>query len=398
MTNTTTITSCEVCGHSDLRLLLDLGSQPMCDDLIPINQNIESKSYPLRLTGCSNCITVHQEVQVEKTLLFPNSYHYRASLTKDVLDGMEDLVSSVTECCGDVSGKHVLDIGCNDGSLLNIFRKRGAFTCGIEPTDAAHDAKPKVDWLHQGYFDEHAVNKYLEIHKKPDIITFTNVFAHIENLNDLLENIKQLLHEDTKLVIENHYLGAVIASTQFDTFYHEHPRTYSYKSFEVIANRLGKNIEAVEFPSRYSGNIRVIIGNSSNSESPKIDESSFLDAVSAMGKTIDTRREIIHKQLTDLVQEHGPLPAKAFPGRASILIHSLGIDHHIIDATYERPASPKIGHYIPGTKIEIRDETEFFENRIDSPVVINLAWHIQDEITRYLKSEGFKGVVEPLWQ
>ena len=67
--------------------------------------------------------------------------------------------------------------------------------------------------------------------KRIDIITFTNVFAHIENLGELISNIRKLINKDTILVIENHYLGSIIEKKQFDTFYHEHPRTYSFTSF-----------------------------------------------------------------------------------------------------------------------------------------------------------------------
>lgn len=398
MTHVACISTCEVCGNATLIPVLDLGAQPMCDDLVPIGSDATPNTYPLTLVGCENCITVHQAYQVEKKTLFPRTYHYRAALTKDVILGMRELAESVEKLTGTISGQRVLDIGCNDGSLLSIFREKGAYTCGIEPTGAIDDARPKVDWAHNGFFDRDAVDAYLGQNEKPDIITFTNVFAHIEDLNGLIENLKLLMKPTTKLVIENHYLGAVVERAQFDTFYHEHPRTYSLRSFEFIAQKLGHNIEKIEFPKRYSGNIRVILGQGQVGAYPPIDESKFLSAFEAMQKSAERGRSEIPAALGELAKKYGPLPAKAFPGRAAILVHYFGLNESLIDAAYERSASPKIGHYIPGTKIEIRDEAEFFKNRNASPVIVNLAWHIQDEIERYMREQGYKGDVIPIWK
>jgi len=398
MSATFRIDRCEVCGSRELVSLLDLGSQPMSDDLVPIGVKEYAPSYPLELVGCNNCVTVHQASQVEKKLLFHQDYHYRAALTKDVITGMRELVESVENHVGDLSGKNVLDIGCNDGSLLSIFKEKGGHTAGIEPTGAIEDARKNIDWAYHGFFDSDAVDTYLNDNPKPDFITFTNVFAHIEDLNGLLDNLKSVMHENTRLIVENHYLGAVVDKGQFDSFYHEHPRTYSLKSFEVIAQRLGRNLEHVEFPERYNGNIRVIMGPGEAMSRPDINESSFLEDVSSMRQLIDVGRERVHEELNGLVKQYGPLPGKAFPARASILTHCLEIDERLIDATYERSSSPKVGHYIPGTRIEIRDEAEFLANRMDSPVLVNFAWHIHHEISRYMKAEGFKGQVLPIWK
>lgn len=397
MGNVTEITSCEVCGNTELVPLLDLGDQPMCDDLVPIGSDAVPSRYPLRLVGCAQCITVHQAIQVEKHLLFPSTYHYRAALTQDVLNGMRELVDSIDAQIEGLAGRTVLDIGCNDGSLLAIFREKGAKTAGIEPTGAAEDARPRIDWLHNGFFDAHAVDAYLAMNAKPDVITFTNVFAHIEDLTGLIENLKALLTPSTKLVIENHYLGAVVDLAQFDTFYHEHPRTYSARSFEFIARSLGRHIERLEFPARYNGNIRVVMGTGAASSDKHRDESGFLESIATMQSKIDAARASFRDRLQAIVAEHGPVPAKAFPGRAAILIHSFGIDESLIDATYERSSSRKIGHYIPGTRIEIRDEAEFFASRMSSPVIVNLAWHIRTEIEGYLRGKGYKGEILPVF-
>ena len=392
-----TLTTCEVCDATDLVPLLDLGDQPMCDDLVPIGNPAYPAPYPLRLVGCERCITVHQAEQVEKKVLFPQNYHYRAAMTQDVLSGMRELVEAIGAHIGGLQGKQVVDIGCNDGSLLAIFKQHGAKTAGIEPTGAVEDARARVDWVHHGFFDAAAVDAYLADHRQPDVITFTNVFAHIEDLNGLIANLKRLMGPDTKLAIENHYLGAVVDRAQFDTFYHEHPRTYSYRSFDYIAKKLGRVIERVEFPERYNGNIRVVMGSGVAAGPIDRDESGFLDGVRKMAPQIDEARRAIRGRLEALAAEHGPLPAKAFPGRAAILIHAFGLDETLIDATYERSSSPKIGNYVPGTRIEIRDEAEFFRDRMDSPVLVNLAWHIQAEIERYMRGQGFDGKILPVF-
>src|SRR5690606_2525959 len=122
-----------------------------------------------------------------------------------------------------LSGRRVLDIGCNDGSLLSIFREKGATTFGIEPTGAAEDARSAGHIVWQDYLSPELADRFSEEHGKPDVITFTNVFAHIEDLSSVLRSVAALMSPSTLLVIENHYLGAVLARYQFDTFYHEHP-------------------------------------------------------------------------------------------------------------------------------------------------------------------------------
>ena len=134
------ISRCEICGSENLESVLDLGKHALGDDLIAVTENRISEEYPVEVLFCRSCISCHQRYQVPKQQLFPESYHYRARFTKDVLDGMNTFVASCEAKLGDLKGKTVVDVGCNDGSLLNAFREKGAVTVGIEPTGAWKDA------------------------------------------------------------------------------------------------------------------------------------------------------------------------------------------------------------------------------------------------------------------
>ena len=385
------IKKCQICKKK-LFDFLNLGKQPLCDDLSKKPNN--NKFYKLQVSYCKDCLTAYQKYNIEKKILFPKTYHYRSSNTKDVLDGMNDLVVSSKKYFNNINGKTVLDIGCNDGSLLSLFKKQGCKTFGIEPTGAFKDAKKKGHKIFNSYFNLSSAKRIKKKIGEINIITFTNVFAHIDNLKNLLSSLEHICDEDTLIIIENHYFGEVIKKNQFDTFYHEHPRTYSLKSFVKISEKMKMKIIDYKFVKRYNGNIRMYLSKKgkvykNNSEIKKKlrSEKLVINQVKYLQKKVDYWLLKKKKQLHQIVKEKGPIAAKAFPGRASIILNLLKLDTNYISYIYEKNESLKINKYAPGTNIKIIKEKFLSIKDKNKGVIINLAWHISSEIKKYLSSE-----------
>lgn len=395
------ISSCEVCGGQALVPVLDLGAHPMCDDLVPVGDARVCNEYPIRIMYCAGCRTAHQKYQVPKQDLFPQTYHYRSRFTADVLNGMKGLVQRCEELLGSLASRKVLDVGCNDGSLLGFFRDKGAITIGIEPTGACADAHAQGHVTYNDFLTPALASRVAAEQGLPDVIVFTNVFAHIEDLGAVLESLRRLMSSSTVIVVENHYLGAVLDGNQFDTFYHEHPRTYSCTSFARIAQSLGLAVFNVEFPARYGGNIRVFMGQpgarkaetSAEVQAVLEREAAFAERFEAMQRNVDAWRAAKRADIEALVARHGKLAAKAFPGRAAILVKLLGLDASMISVVHEKPGSLKIGHYLPGTRIPIVSDDDLFASGDLSRPLLNLAWHISGEIRGYLERQGYTGPI-----
>lgn len=382
---------CEVCGSNDVTNVLDLGKHPLCDDLLQIGSKDKCEEFEIEIALCRQCLTAHQVYPVPKRRLFPSSYHYRSALTQDVLNGMQGLVAKTKSAYGDLTGKKVVDIGCNDGSLLKYFRVEGAKVYGVEPTAAAEDAIKNGIHVINDFFDPTSAKKIVQEIGFPDFITFTNVFAHIENIDELLESVMILMGENTRLIVENHYLGAVLERYQFDTFYHEHPRTYSVTSFVNIAKRLNRFLEIVEFPARYGGNIRVVIGPRAGDKKQEQYLDQLLSKEQEFFGKFEEMRQVIQKWtglrngLLEKVRcNDGKIYAKAFPGRAAILVKILGLTERDVAAVFEKPNSKKVGHYVPGTQIPILSDDILLATIPEPRRILNLAWHISAEINAYL--------------
>jgi 2-polyprenyl-3-methyl-5-hydroxy-6-metoxy-1,4-benzoquinol methylase len=379
---------CLICNNKINTTKYKFGNFPLCDDLIKIGSKKKNKLYPINLSYCNNCNTVFNNHKIKDTTIFKKNYHYRAKLTKDVVDGQKDLVSILEKNSKSLFNKKILDIGCNDGALLDILKKKGAKTIGIEPTDAIKDASNNHD-KYQTYFDQYAAIKIKKKYGEIDFIIFTNVFAHINKFSKLIENLKSLITRNTKIVIENHYLGSVIKKYQFDSFYHEHPRTYSLTSFYYISKLLNMKIEHFSFPKRYGGNIRIIfskIGKNKNIKDQLNKEKNFHKLFIKNLETFNNWRKIKRNNLLHIQKKYGKLKAKAFPARAALIIKFLNLNDKIIECVYEKPNSKKIGYYVPGTKIKIISDKYLKKNlkNYHGPI-LNLAWHIDKEIKKYLR-------------
>lgn len=391
---------CEVCGSSDVIPVLDLGNQPLCDDLIPLESDLSSHRYLLKIHFCRNCNTALQEKNVEKQTLFPSTYHYRARNTPSVLKSMEQLVDDVLDNrIESLAGKKVLDVGCNDGSLLNYFAEKGAITYGIDPTDAVLEGR-EDHTLIQDFFSPYSALSFKKRFGFPDVVTFTNCFAHIENMHELITALSTLMGPNTLVIIENHYLKSVLEGMQFDTFYHEHPRTYTAKSFEVIADLLGARLVDLQLTSRYGGNIRAYITRNESFEigHPYEEKYDFESNFEKVSNFIPQWKESTLRSIDDAVEKDGhPLVGIAFPGRASILINILGLTPDQLSATYEIKGSIKTGNYIPGTRIPILPEQDLLERPVRPQTVLNLAWHIEQDVKNNLaKYEYYPQIINIL--
>jgi hypothetical protein len=383
---------------------MNLGKLPIPDDLVPIGDNRVCETYPTEILFCDTCKTAQQRWELPTTKVFHPDYHYRAVNTMDVLLGMQQLVDTIEKRHGSLKNIKVLDVGCNDGCLLDVFKHRGAITTGIEPTNAADDAANKGHGIDKAFLDIIEAQRYVKTYGSPDIITFTNVFAHIPNLTGLLACLDIIRGPTTRIVIENHYLGAVLDRKQFDTFYHEHLRTYSYTSFLHIAQSLNCGIEWVEFPARYGGNIRVCLtpllmskGHAEKNETRighRAPEANFKFRLGVLDRQVKEWQKNKRAQLLLEIDHQSmawtPIPAAAFPGRAAVLFILLGMDERHISGVYEIPISKKIGNYVPGTRIPILSDDDFPWHKYDG-AVLNTAWHIADEIEHRWRAKGFKG-------
>lgn len=391
---------CEVCLDPLSGPTLDLGYFPLCDDLVAIGKDSRVPTYHQEIQLCKVCLTAHQLHPVEKSELFKPNYHYRSALTDDVLNGMKDLATEISSKFLIGSKTKVLDVGCNDGSLLKFFKElTGCQTFGIDPTDAIQDAGAWVDYKVQNFFDVSAAKELRDLHGPFDVITFTNVFAHIEDLPALIDALKIVAHDKTIFVIENHYLGSIVKNNQFDTFYHEHPRTYSFKSFVFIAQALGLSVISATLTKRYGGNIRVVIGQTKNSLTDKEVAAEFFSSEQALAHQFQNMQVVYENWRQDAKQKvkeltlAGGLYGKSLPGRAVMLINALDISSPEMPVVFEKDSSPKNGHYVPGTNIQIHGDSEIENYQVNNLII--WGWHISEEIVVYLRKIGFEGA---LWK
>lgn len=390
------IKNCPICKKK-MPIILKLGKHPLCDDLIKIGSKRKNNLYNINLLLCKKCIIICNQVQIKEKILFPSTYHYRGKLTNDVLLGQINLVKNIELKYGNLKNKLFVDIGCNDGALLDILAKKKAKTLGVEPTSAANDCK-STHHIYKNFFNIKTAKKIKKKYPKVDFITFTNVFAHINKLGELIKALQILINDKTVIVIENHYIGSILKTKQFDTFYHEHPRTYSLTSLKNIAKKIGMNISYAQFPKRYGGNIRVFFSKRDNISKYKNiikKEKKYLREITKLKNFVNLWISYKKKQILSLNKKYGALSAKAFPGRAAILINLLKLNNKNISRIYEKKNSKKIGYFAPNTNIPIVSDNSLNKIKYNEPI-LNLAWHINDEIKSYLKLINIKNKVIPI--
>jgi len=392
------VTFCQSCENPNLQSILFLGYLPPVNKLNKSSTQLnEEINYPTELLYCTKCHLVQLGLVVNKEVLFPSEYPYTSSTTKILRENFSDLYDECENLLNIPHGTLVVDIGSNDGNLLNNFKNTHK-VLGVTPEAIGNIAIDNGIPTIIDYFSEPVVNQIKTDYGKAQLITATNVFAHIDNINDIIRLILEMMKDDGVFVIEIHYLLPLIETLQYDTIYHEHMRYYSLNSLNFLLSSHGLEIFHVKEIPSHGGSLRVYSSRKGNYKIKETVNNQFekeskivvgLDNLSSFREDVVQSKLSLYKLLSDLKDKGSTICGIGAPSRGSTLVNYVGLDDGIIDYICEVKGSQKIGNNMPGTVIPIVEEGVLFTKQPDYALL--LSWHISDELIPKLREKGYSG-------
>jgi SAM-dependent methyltransferase len=395
---------CYICSNSDLIQFLDLGKHPP-----PLNfvtkedlKQIPS-SFPLQVYFCNKCQLVQLGDAVDPNVMFKN-YLYTSGVSTAFRNHLSEFAQHMVDKFSPTSEDLIIDIASNDGTLLKFFQSYGVRVLGIEPSNIAKIAEENGINTVNDFFNENIANNILKNQGQAKIITITNAFAHIKDLDSIMKGIKLLLRDDGIFVSESQYLVDIIEKLEYDTIYHEHLRYYSLHTLLQLFEKYDMEIFDCERISSHGGSIRVYAASkkqfkkSSNIETMlnlerKLNLSSIETYKKFANRVYQNKSDLL-SMLEKIKSSGKTIVGISAPARSSTVLNFCHIDSSILDYIAEK--SPlKLGKFTPGMHIEVVDDSKLIQEQPDYALL--LSWHLADSIISKIQNDGYKGkIIVPL--
>ena len=374
-------TQCLACGSNNLTPSLDLGMQPLANNLT--TEPTDQDRYPLRVNLCKDCYHLQLSHTVDPKIIYSN-YLYVAGTSQTLKDYSDWFAGYVSETMT-IDTNNVLDIGCNDGTQLNFFKNRGFNTFGIDPAENIYATSSENHNVICDFFGPHIADKFNIF---LDAITAQNVFAHNPNPIEFLETCKKLMSSHTKLYIQTSQADMVL-NNEFDTIYHEHINFFNINSMNELAKRAGINlIDVIKTPIH--GNSYVFVLSLTESRPYHIQN---LIAMEQKLNRLDTYinwEENVKSNMSTLkatIQQYKDNGFKIIGYGAAAKGNTLlnYIDTRLDLIIDDSPLKQNL--YAPGTNSPIKSITTLSELDKDEKILfIPLAWNFFTEISNRIKN------------
>ncbi len=391
---------CRICKSRYLYEYLDLGDQPLSNSFLRKKDINNEKKFPLKILFCKKCYLSQLSIVVNPKLMFTD-YDYLSSSSHALKIHYKNLVRYMEKKFHLLKDDLMVDIGCNDGILLNNFSSNFKNLVGVEPSNASNYITDKRIILYNNFFSKKISLKIKKDFKKAKIISMTNVFAHVHEINLLLKNIRALLLEDGVFVIEVPYLFDMLKKGLFDVIYHEH---LSYFSAHSLLKLLKKNylkiidIKKINFGASGPA-LRVFISHEKNKfkQNDNLKKILNLEKQNGISKLITYKKfnekvklikENTKSKIYRLKQKGNQIACYTAPAKGNTFLNYLSLKKGTIMCVYENNKK-KIGKFTPGTHIKIVDDNYLIKNKIKYAIL--LSWNYKKfflKKSKFIKNGG----------
>lgn len=394
-------TGCLVCRSERVEEFLSLGNTALANQFLRADEiGCYEFTYPLRVGFCRVCTHMQLMESVPPRMMFDN-YLYISSASDTLKEHLWDLSDTLVGRYRLGAADLVIDIGCNDGTLLHGFKRHGVRTLGVDP--AQNLVKfTTANGISERYTDFFTASTAQDIVSKwgsASLVTATNTFPHIQDLTDFIEGIQIVLKPGGVLVMEMHYLLDLIEQVAFDTIYHEHVSYWALGPMKQLFERNGMIIVEAERVPLHHGQLRVHVQRVGEgpvycgvdeilNEEKRARLNCFETYVQFGERSLKVRNNL-HETLRLMTQDGKRVAGYGAPAKGNTLLGFLGIGPEVLRYIADRNPL-KQGLYTPGTHIPVVAPERLLADQPD--YVLLLAWNFVGEIVQqqaeYLKRGG----------
>jgi len=379
----TTLANCRTCGSANLERILDLGRQPLANSYV--KEPTILPVYPLELMVCRRCFHNQLSVVVNPDLMF-RDYLYVSGTSRTLRDHFEAFARQTLNWFTPRPSR-ILDIACNDGTLLEAFRRQG---CTVEGVDPARNlvvlAQKKGLHVAEGYWPD----ARRDISGQFDLITAANVLAHVADPRSFLQAALSCLSSSGAIVVEFPYCRAMILHGEWDTIYHEHLSYFLVSPLLALVNGLGASVTRAEMVPIHGGSLRLAIQPAVKGHCADVlslAESEVRDGLT----NVDTYRRFsrhvgqVCTQLIEVSKESALSGRRVIGFGASAKGNTL-LNRCALSLDYIIDDNPlKHGHFTPGRNIPIRPPA-ILSNESRDLAIFLLAWNFAKEIVEKIRN------------
>jgi len=380
--------TCRLCGSRNLDVALPLTPTPLADAYVPMEQgDVVQEVYPLDLYLCRDC-GFSQLCDVIRADSIYVDYIYETKSSLGLVEHFRRYADAVLDRIGPPPGALVVDIGSNDGSLLQAFKERGMTVLGIDPArEIARDATAAgVETLAE-FFTAGLSDQIRQERGAASIITANNIYANVDQLDEFTGAIRSLLKPDGVFIFESYYLADVIENMVFDFIYHEHLSSFSVNPLIGFFRRHGMELIDVERIATKGGSLRytVQLAGGPRRVSPSVGELSTeetrcglgnLETFKTFAASINTAKERLIALLGKIKSDGGTIAGYGASATSTSLIYHFGLGSFLSYLVDEY--SRKQNVLSPGLHLPVLEPQTLIERKTDYVVI--LAWRYFEPI------------------
>lgn len=386
--------TCRSCGAPLTAVLIDVGMTPISNAFVRADHaSFSERFYPLKSFVCDRCWLVQLEDFETPETHFHADYVYFSSFSDSWLAHAKSFVEKAVARLSLGINSRVVEVGSNDGYLLQYFVQRGIPCLGVDP--AANCAKAAWELrsvaTEVAFFGSKAATRLRDLGGAADLIIANNVLAHVPDINDFVAGFKIMLSEQGVATFEFPHVLEMIRNVEFDTIYHEHYSYLSLLALEPLFARHGLRVIDVERLSTHGGSLRLYVAHADRTIVAEAVEQLRQEEILAgldrlatyetFGHRVRQLKRSLLRVLIGLIEEGKSVAAYGAPAKGNTLLNYCGIGRDFIAFTVDRNVH-KQGLLLPGTRIPVLAPDEIAKRRPD--YVLILPWNLREEIVAQL--------------